>query len=280
MSIQEAHSNLSPVEPSFPPKTDPAESGGFHWWTVFGSIFVLLLFATALFLLIKPSSAIAEMALSGIRLAEAIFGLVVLVALLGFYAIYQQSLIRRLRRQLADKQDHSQVLRNLAMADQLTGLYNRRFAEQRLAAEVSRSSRKGHPLTVVVFDLNNFKMINDKYGHPAGDMVLRKFATHIGNAIRAADFAARMGGDEFLLVLPECSVKQLQLVLSRLGPLQLEWNGQTIPILWSIGWKEYKPGENPDELLSGADHALYENKRASKKSAPLPPGKMQFSKDL
>src|SRR5579859_3574357 len=196
MSTQKADSNLSPIEESHPPKTDPGE--GFNWRIILGSVFALVLFAAALFLLLKPPAAIAAMALSEVRFAEAIFGLVVLVVLLGFYAIYQQSLIRRLRRQLADKQDHSQILRNMAMVDQLTGLYNRRFAEQRLAAEVSRSSRKGHPLTVVVFDLNNFKMINDKYGHPAGDMVLRNFATHIGNAIRATDFAARMGGDEFL----------------------------------------------------------------------------------
>jgi diguanylate cyclase len=266
MSTQKAPSNLSPVEVSYPPGTDSEEGAGFNWWILLGSIFVLVLFAAALFLFIMPSSAIAAIALSKVRVAEAIFGLVVLVALLSLYAIYQQSLIRRLRRQLADKQDHSQILRTMAMADQLTGLYNRRFAEQRLAAEVSRSSRKGHPLTVVVFDLNNFKMINDKYGHPAGDMVLRKFATHIGNAIRSTDFAARMGGDEFLLVLPECSLNQLQLVLSRLGPLELQWHGRTIPIRWSTGWKEYTAGENPDELLSKADRALYENKRASKKS--------------
>jgi diguanylate cyclase (GGDEF)-like protein len=266
MSTPEAHSNLSPVEPSYPP-ANPGRGEGFNWRTILGTISALVVFAAAVFLLVKPTSAMAALALSQVRFAEAISGLLVLVALLALYAIYQQSLIRRLRHQLADKQDHSQVLRNLAMADQLTGLYNRRFAEQRLAAEVSRSSRKGHPLTVVVFDLNNFKMINDKHGHPAGDMVLRKFATHIGNAIRAADFAARMGGDEFLLVLPECSLSQLQLVLSRLGPLELAWQGHTIPILWSIGWKQYTAGENPAELLSGADLALYENKRASKKPA-------------
>ena len=266
MSTQKDRSNPSPVEVSDPSQKDAGEGAGFNW-RILLRIFVSILLATALFLLIMPSSAIAEMALSKVRLAEAVFGMAVLVALLALYAIYQQSLIRRLRRQLADKQDHSQILRNLAMADQLTGLYNRRFAEQRLAAEVSRSSRKGHPLAVVVFDLNNFKMINDKYGHPAGDMVLRKFASHLSTAIRSADFAARMGGDEFLLVLPECTLDQIQLVLSRLGPLELDWQGQTIPILWSTGWKEYTPGENPADLLSGADRALYENKRAGKRSA-------------
>jgi len=201
-----------------------------------------------------------------LHLVGTTFGPVILLALLSLYAIYQHVLIKRLRRQLEDKQNHSQVLRGLAMADQLTGLYNRRFAEQQLAAEVSRSSRKGHPLSVVVFDLNDFKTINDKYGHPAGDMVLRKFATHLGSAIRLTDFAARMGGDEFLLVLPECSLNQIPLVLSRLGPLELDWHGQIIPIMWSTGWKEYHSGQSPDELLAGADRALYENKRDSKYS--------------
>ena len=249
-----------------PSKTNLKMHNRFNWRMVMGSIFALEFFAAA-FSQPAFASSRTEVALPNARDAEAIFGLVILVALVSLYAIYQHVLIKRLRRQLEDKQDHSQVLRNLAMADQLTGLYNRRFAEQRLAAEVSRSSRKGHHLTVVVFDLNDFKMINDKYGHPAGDMVLRKFATNLGRAIRATDFAARMGGDEFLLVLPECSLSQIQIVLSRLGRLELEWEGQIIPIMWSTGWKEYRLGETPNELLSGADRALYDNKRASKESA-------------
>ena len=242
-----------------PSKTNLKMHNRFNWRMVMGSIFALEFFAAA-FSQPAFASSRTEVALSNARDAEAIFGLVILVALVSLYAIYQHVLIKRLRRQLEDKQDHSQVLRNLAMADQLTGLYNRRFAEQRLAAE-------GHHLTVVVFDLNDFKMINDKYGHPAGDMVLRKFATNLGRAIRATDFAARMGGDEFLLVLPECSLSQIQIVLSRLGRLELEWEGQIIPIMWSTGWKEYRLGETPNELLSGADRALYDNKRASKESA-------------
>jgi diguanylate cyclase (GGDEF)-like protein len=265
MRTQKTPSNLTQVELS-PPSRNLQAAKKFNWRILLGSIFALVLFAAVLCLLFMPSSAIAAMALSNVRFAEAILGLVILVALLSLHAIYQQVLIKRLRRQLEDRHDHSQILRNLAMADQLTGLYNRRFAEQRLAAEVSRSSRKGHPLTVVAFDLNNFKLINDKYGHPAGDMVLRKFAAHLSNAIRATDFAARMGGDEFLLVLPECSLDQIRLVLSRLGPLEIDWHGQPIPILWSAGWKEYRSGQHPDELLSGADRAMYDNKRAGKET--------------
>jgi two-component system cell cycle response regulator len=195
--------------------------------------------------------------------------LVALVMIFNTYTIYQQVLIKRLRRQLAEKQNHSMILRGLAMIDALTGLYNRRFAEQRLAAEVARSARKGHPLTVVLLDLNEFKPINDSYGHAAGDLVLQEFAAALNRAIRGGDLAVRMGGDEFLLILPECNHAQLQLVLDRIGPLEVAWEVHRFPIKYSVGWKEYVSGDLPESMLVAADQALYANKRAAK-NPPLP----------
>jgi len=154
----------------------------------------------------------------------------------------------------------------LAMIDALTGLYNRRFAEQRLVAEVARSARKGHPLTVVLLDLDEFKHINDTYGHPAGDLVLQEFAAALNRAVRGGDLAVRMGGDEFLLILPECNHEQLQLVLDRIGSLEVAWEGRKFPIKYSVGWKEYEAGDQPEAMLHGADQALYANKRAARKS--------------
>jgi two-component system cell cycle response regulator len=153
------------------------------------------------------------------------------------------------------------------MIDPLTGLYNRRFAEQRLAAEVARSERRGHPLTVLTLDLNDFKTINDTHGHPAGDQVLQEFASRLNKVIRGSDLAVRLGGDEFLVVLPECSLDQLQLVLERLGSFEIEWQGQRIPVNFSAGWKDFEKGNRPEELLACADQALYANKRETKKPA-------------
>ena len=123
----------------------------------------------------------------------------------------QQWEIKRLRRQFSEQLEvmgrlrlRAEEFHRLATIDPLTGLYNRRFAEQRLAAEASRSKRYGHPLTVISFDLNNFKEINDRHGHPAGDEVLREFGKRLLTAVRLSDFAVRMGGDEFLAILPEC----------------------------------------------------------------------------
>jgi diguanylate cyclase (GGDEF)-like protein len=234
-----------------------------HDWRVWGySVFVILLLTFAVVVLALPAVRQGAETIFNIKLSEAIFGLIGLIIIFNIYAISQEILIKRLRRQLAEKHGHSEVLRTLAMVDPLTGLYNRRFAEHRLAAEVARSERKGHPLTVLTLDLNSFKEINDTYGHPAGDHVLQEFAAHLNKVVRGSDLAVRLGGDEFLVVLPECTLEQLRLVLLRLGSLEVTWQGQKIPVTFSAGWKEYEIGEQPEQLLARADEDLYSRKRA------------------
>jgi diguanylate cyclase (GGDEF)-like protein len=234
------------------------------WWIWANSIFVMLLLTGALISFALPSLVQGATTVLRIKVTEAIFLLVALVIAFNIYTIYQQVLIKRLRRQLAEKQTHSLILRDLAMIDSLTGLYNRRFAEQRLAAEVARSARKGHPLTVVLFDLDEFKYINDTYGHLAGDLVLQEFAAALNHAIRGGDLAVRIGGDEFLLILPECNLTQLQIVLNRIGAVDVSFEGRKIPVKYSAGWKEYASGDRPEAMLAAADQALYANKRAAK----------------
>ena len=236
------------------------------WWVWGYSIFVMLLLTFAVTALALPAIRQGAQTIFKINIIEVVLGLIALVVLFNVYVITQEILIKRLRRQLAEKQGHSDLLRNLAMVDPLTGLYNRRFAEQRLAAEVARSERKGHPLTVLTVDLNNFKQINDTYGHPAGDQVLLEFAARLNHVIRGSDLAVRLGGDEFLVLLPECTLEQLQLVLGRLGSLEVNWQGQKIPVSFSAGWKEYEMGDRPEELLACADQALYARKRASRET--------------
>ena len=242
------------------------------WWVRGYSIFVILLLTFAVISLALPALLTGAETIFRIKLTEAVFGLITLIVLFNIYTLYQEILIKRLRRQLLERADHSHILRNLAMIDPLTGLYNRRFAEQRLAAEVARSERRGHPLTVLTLDLNNFKEINDTYGHPAGDQVLQEFASRLNKVIRGSDLAVRLGGDEFLVVLPECTLEQLKLVLQRLSSFELDWQGQKIPVTFSAGWKDYEMGDRPEEMLARADEALYSNKRATK--TPNPPTKL------
>src|SRR5207248_926015 len=238
------------------------------WWVWAYSIFVMLLLTFAVTALALPAIRQGAQTIFKINIIEVVLGLIALVVLFNVYVISQEILIKRLRRQLAEKQGHSDLLRNLAMVDPLTGLYNRRFAEQRLAAEVARSERKGHPLTVLTVDLNNFKQINDTYGHPAGDQVLLEFAARLNKVIRGSDLAVRLGGDEFLVVLPDCTMDELQIVLSRLTNFDVDWRGHKIPVTFSAGWKQFKSGDQPRDLLLGADQALYDQERAGKNVPP------------
>src|SRR5256885_4910824 len=219
-----------------------------HWWVRAYSILVILLLTFAIISLSLPAVLQGAETFFKIRISEAVFGLIALIVLFNVYTVYQEILIRRLRLQILEKQDHSDILRNLAMIDPLTGLYNRRYAEQRLAGEVSRSRRRGHPLTVLTLDLNDFKGINDTHGHLAGDLVLQEFASRLNKVIRGSDFAVRLCGDGILVVLPGCSSEEVHLVLSRLTSFDVDWRGAKIPVTFSSRWKQYQPRDRPPEL--------------------------------
>src|SRR5712692_2871237 len=184
------------------------------WWLWWAAVVVMLLLTVA----------VVSLSLPTLMEERSNFFQFNLELLFNTYTIYQQVLIKRLRSQMAGQIELMASLRlraneyhKLAMIDPLTGLYNRRFAEHRLQAEVDRSRRYGHPLTVVVLDLNNFKQINDKYGHVAGDMVLKEFAARLKQSLRISDLPVRLGGDEFLVLLPECPADQVPTLLTRIG---------------------------------------------------------------
>lgn len=205
------------------------------------------------------------------NLSQNIRGLVAVVLLFNLYGLCQQIVIKRLRRQLAEQAEVTRRLevsteeyRALALHDPLTGLFNRRLSEELLMAEATRSKRHGHPLAVVTFDLNDFKQINDRFGHGVGDLVLKEFAERLKKAIRSSDVAARIGGDEFLVLLPECHPGRVGHVLARLASLKVDFHGQKIPFTCAGGWADYQAGEPIEEFLERADQMLYANKRAQK----------------
>jgi diguanylate cyclase (GGDEF)-like protein len=240
-----------------------------EWWSWGSSVFVMLLLTGAIASLAFP--AIFDEQKTGLRsgVLQSISGLLILILLFGCYLTYEKHLINRLRLDLAEKQVHSTLWRNLALVDPLTGLYNRRFAERTLKAEIARSQRKGYALTLVLFDLNSFKQINDRFGHAAGDMVLKEFADRLAKAVREADVAARLGGDEFMLLLTECDSSRVESVLQRLKTIEINLAGQRIPIEFSVGWQEYQKDQSLQDLMRAADKALYSHKQAGKEVPAL-----------
>jgi diguanylate cyclase (GGDEF)-like protein len=120
-------------------------------------------------------------------------------------------------------------------------------------------------MTVILFDLDAFKQVNDRYGHAAGDALLKAFAEQLQKATRGSDVAGRYGGDEFLAILPECKPEEVPIVLKRMDGLQAEIGEKELSVEYSAGWAQYVPGESSEELLKRADAALYDNKRRGDK---------------
>jgi diguanylate cyclase (GGDEF)-like protein len=170
------------------------------------------------------------------------------------------------------------IVERQALVDGLTGLANRRQCEEALASELARLDRFGGPLALVVADLDWFKDVNDRYGHPSGDAVLREFAALLQESVRDIDLAGRWGGEEFLLILPGTDLAGGAQVADRIrvalaGRIVLSADGTPIPVTASFGVAATPPATTAAELFSAADAALYEAKRNGKnrvETAPEP----------
>lgn len=178
--------------------------------------------------------------------------------------------IARSIEQMADALDQlrTQVkrLEREAMLDGLTGVYNRAYFNARLREEVVRAERHGLPLSLLLLDIDDFKGVNDRLGHVAGDQVLRKFASLMRAQLRRIDIPARYGGEEFAVILPQTAEDAAKLVADRIRHAAA---GLDVPgrkgIGTSIGVASYpEHGTSSDSLVEAADTALYRAKRAGK----------------
>jgi diguanylate cyclase (GGDEF)-like protein len=155
--------------------------------------------------------------------------------------------------------------RQLADLDALTGLHNRRYFHETLAREVARAHRYGRQLALVVFDLDDFKAINDRIGHLAGDSVLAETAERVKDVVRSADVACRVGGDEFAVLLPESVASDADQLYHRLlGAVGSRPVGQAGRLSVSAGIAELRDEDDPTSFFERADEALYRAKERGK----------------
>ncbi|MCX7790294.1 MAG: diguanylate cyclase [Chloroflexaceae bacterium] len=165
--------------------------------------------------------------------------------------------------------DLREALREQAILDPLTGLFNRRYLEATLPREVYRVQREGEPLCVAMLDIDFFKSFNDRYGHEAGDTLLREVGWIFREHMRKSDIACRYGGEEFLLVLPgsgvEDTVQRLEQIRDLVHALQIDFHGRRLePVSVSVGVAAYTGAGGVEELLRAADEALYAAKHAGR----------------
>ncbi|WP_306153087.1 diguanylate cyclase domain-containing protein [Roseovarius sp. MMSF_3281] len=185
-----------------------------------------------------------------------------------------RELALRLQNQMRHKRDEDNQRAKLktglqaAVTDPLTGLYNRRYAMTHLSRTLAQAATSGQPIAVMVADLDHFKQINDRFGHAAGDAVLRRVADIMRNTLRDDDLVARIGGEEFLIALPDTPRDRAKRVAGRLchcvreTPFVLDGHGAPVHVTLSIGVAQVEAtslqaGADAETLIARADRALY-----------------------
>jgi diguanylate cyclase (GGDEF)-like protein len=164
---------------------------------------------------------------------------------------------------------YHQAIYNLVMRDGLTEIYNQRKYAEEVEREVTRARRYGRPLSLILFDIDHFKLLNDEYGHLCGDYVLKQIATRVAEHLRSEQVFARVGGEEFAILCPETDVagatQLAEKVREILEGLRLEYAGFQISVTCSFGVAGYQRSLNSvDDLYRAADEALYTSKRSGR----------------
>jgi diguanylate cyclase (GGDEF)-like protein len=170
--------------------------------------------------------------------------------------------MRESARKNRELRQANETIERLARTDHLTGLANRRALTEGLLREIARAERRGAHLSVIVLDLDGFKAINDEHGHFTGDRVLEAVAAVLGTQLRVYDLAARMGGDEFALLLSGTSMEEALAIAERIRHevARVKVAGLTAPISMSLGVARWAADEGAESFVGRADKALYEAK--------------------
>ncbi|HEY0282238.1 MAG TPA: GGDEF domain-containing protein [Rhizomicrobium sp.] len=176
--------------------------------------------------------------------------------------------VDELRRELQRTRDRLEEAEKTADQDHLLPLLNRRAFVRELTRYISFTGRYGTPATLIYFDLDGFKTVNDTHGHAGGDAVLSHFAETLLSHVRDSDIVGRLGGDEFGVLLThanqEQGLKKADQLAENLRAAPTLWGGKSIPTNFSYGAFELKPGDTADLAITKADEAMYAHKRTSR----------------
>jgi polar amino acid transport system substrate-binding protein len=196
-----------------------------------------------------------------IQFLKYILPLVILLLVFVFFNI-------KLKKEIHRRREVEAQLLNFANKDSLTNIFNRRKIEEICEKEILRSKRYGTHFSIIFFDLNDFKIINDKLGHHIGDEVLVKVTNIINKNIREIDSFGRWGGDEFLIILPQTNKNQAKTIIltleNNINDLTFSFNNE-LKVSCSFGISEYEKGDTLDSLLKKADESMYTTKAMYKK---------------
>ena len=282
LGLRAGKSNPSPLEGSGAFRAQQAESGlrqlaRREWWLWFSALFVATLSVLAFALTLFPSLFRRREHFYEISSDQARWGILCLLLLFNVWMLGRQWSFRRQRRQLSGQDAPTDAptaqISDPSGVDPVTGLHTRGFIEQQLGKEIGRARRQNTALSLATIHLDDFTEMNKRYGLSAMDAALKELARRLKRACRGTDFAARLANDDFLLVLPECNLGEVQVVLNRIGVLEISCSGRKVNIAYTTGWVDYQAGDLPADLLKRAAQLLhlYENAAKESYSATLAP---------
>jgi diguanylate cyclase (GGDEF)-like protein len=200
-------------------------------------------------------------------LPQLFFGLIVLIVLFNIYILDQKRELNRARTQVLRQLAECARAQELAIIDPLTNVFNRRYMEEVIPKEQARADRGRHELSFLIIDCDDFKAVNTRFGHFGGDQYLKDFAQLLKSTFRGSDTILRMGGDEFMVILPETSNPQAQRAVERLH-WEGKWRNQatqaSYQLAFSCGIATYQTGRRINDVLHEADEGLYRAKHQSR----------------
>jgi diguanylate cyclase (GGDEF)-like protein len=204
---------------------------------------------------------------------QILFVVMIAIVLAALVFVRRDLEVRGLRLANLQQFMSSQEEQANSMIDAVTNVFTRGFLHDLLASEISRAERTNRSLALIMSDLDNFKQVNDRYGHLMGDYVLSQIATILKSCVRGSDYVVRYGGDEFLILLPETDEQGAGIVRQRVLTKVAEWDHNSrvgdLPISLSLGLYLHVTGQTADKDVAEADARMYAEKQALKRAAAI-----------
>jgi diguanylate cyclase (GGDEF)-like protein len=248
------------------------EKRDFEQWVIVVGTGILV--GTGLVAVLFPSAILREGALHfEVSVSRELFlGLIALLVLFNTYMITSRLKLRRTRGEVISSAIHSELLRLQSFSDPLTEVYNRRSLDDMMKKYTSRAERLKKPLSFLMVDVDLFREINSRFGHTTGDFVLLEVATILKSAVRGSDAVIRYGGDEFLIILADAPLTDIEVVMGRIARFVQDWNQsghlKDFQLALSVGASQWASGKTVEDIMNEADQHMYAAKARGKQGRP------------
>ncbi len=204
---------------------------------------------------------------------QVLFVVMMVLVVVALYVIRRELEVKKLRLASLQQLLDSRAEQAVSMIDAVTNVFTRNFMHELLQGEVARAERNGRPLSLIMADIDNFKQVNDRFGHLMGDYILSQVASILKACVRGSDYIIRYGGDEFLVLLPETDEKGGEVVRQRIRQKLVEWDqthriGEN-PVTISMGLYTHVSGQSGEHDVAEADARMYIEKQAARARASM-----------